>query len=58
MFGDGSQFPEPNNRYGPELCAGADFLQRQNKTYSTGCGTLLHLCLQLDRRQGGGFDWL
>jgi hypothetical protein len=36
VFADATQFPEPNNRYGPETCAGADFLQRQAQVYSQG----------------------
>jgi hypothetical protein len=33
-FADNNTFPEPNNRYGPETCAGADFLQRRNQSYT------------------------
>ncbi len=34
VFADATTFPEPNNRYGPETCAGADFLQRTTQVYS------------------------
>jgi hypothetical protein len=34
VFADATTFPEPNNRYGPETCAGADFLQRQTQVYT------------------------
>jgi hypothetical protein len=46
VYADGMTYPEPNNRYGPETCAGADFLERRSSVYSQG----------LDRFNGSSYS--